>query len=170
MACLRVVLRHLHDYGWTHHIERLMVLANAATLAGINPVELNDWMAENFIDGAEWVMEANVLGMGTYADGGRISTKPYVSGGNYLKKMTNFCKGCAFSPTERTGPAACPLTNGYWNFLLDHAETLGSNYRLAPQLRAAQQRPDRVEIQREAQRCRSIILGRQSQSDTLVSQ
>lgn len=170
MACLRAVLRHLHDYGWTHHIERLMVLANAATLAGINPVELNDWMAENFVDGAEWVMEANVLGMGTYADGGRISTKPYVSGGNYLKKMTNFCKGCAFSPTERTGPAACPLTNGYWNFLLDHAETLGSNYRLAPQLRAAQQRPDRVEIQREAQRCRSIILGRQSQSDTLVSQ
>ena len=110
MNCLGTVLGHLRDYGWTHHIERLMVLTNAATLAGIAPLELNDWMAENFVDGAQWVMEVNVLGMGTFADGGQTSTKPYIAGGNYLKKMTNFCQGCRFSPTERTGERACPLT------------------------------------------------------------
>jgi len=159
MNCLNVVLGHLHDYGWTHHIERLMVLTNAATLAGIDPLALNDWMAENFVDGAQWVMEANVIGMGTYADGGLTSTKPYVAGGNYIKKMTNFCRDCHFVPTERTGDRACPLTNAYWNFLLDDQPVLANNYRIAPQRRAAQQRVDRVEIRRGAERSRSRITG-----------
>lgn len=159
MSCMNAVLSHLRDYGWTHHIERLMVLANAATLAGVDPLALNDWMAENFVDGAEWVMEANVLGMGTYADGGRIATKPYVAGGNYVKKMTDFCRGCRFSPTIRTGDDACPLTNGYWNFLMDHRNDLRMNHRMAPQLRAAEQRIDRVEIQAQARRHREVILG-----------
>ncbi len=158
MACLDAVLGHLRDFGWTHHIERLMVLANVATLAGIDPLEVNDWMAENFVDGAEWVMESNVLGMGTFADGGRISTKPYIAGGNYIKKMTNFCRGCRFAPTKRTGDRACPLTNGYWNFLLDHGEALTGNNRMAPQLRAAVQRPDRVEIVGERPIHRSRLL------------
>ena len=159
MNCLGTVLGHLRDYGWTHHIERLMVLTNAATLAGIAPLEFNDWMAENFVDGAQWVMEVNVLGMGTFADGGQTSTKPYIAGGNYLKKMTNFCQGCRFSPTERTGERACPLTNGYWNFLLDAPGPVATNNRIAPQRKAAQQRPDRVEIQRDARRNRAIIAG-----------
>jgi len=159
MACLDATLGHLRDYGWTHHIERLMVLANAATLAGIDPLALTDWMAENFVDGAQWVMEVNVLGMGTYADGGRTSTKPYVAGGNYLRKMTNFCQGCRFTPTKRTGEGACPLTNGYWNFLLDHAGDLSANHRMAPQLRAAQHRVDRVEIRAQASALRWVIRG-----------
>ena len=159
MSCLHHTLAHLREYGWTHHIERLMVLANAATLAGIDPLALNDWMAENFVDGAEWVMEANVLGMGTFADGGLTSTKPYIAGGNYIKKMTNFCRGCAFLPTERVGPRACPLTNAYWNFFLDDKEAIATNHRLAPQRRAAEQRPDRVEIRLGASRSRRIIAG-----------
>jgi len=158
MNCLATVLGHLREYGWTHHIERLMVLTNAATVAGITPLELNDWMAENFVDGAEWVMEVNVLSMGTFADGGQTSTKPYIAGGNYLKKMTNFCQGCRFSPTERTGERACPLTNGYWNFLLESPGPVATNYRIAPQRKAAHQRPDRVEIRRDAQRSRHIIV------------
>jgi len=159
MACLDAVLGHLRDFGWNHHIERLMVLANAATLAGIDPLQLNDWMAENFVDGAEWVMEANVLGMGTYADGGLMSTKPYIAGGNYLKKMTNFCKTCRFAPTERIGEQACPLTNGYWNFLLKQEVVLRTNHRMAPQLRAASKRDDRYEILAESEEKRSIVLG-----------
>ena len=157
MSCINHTLGHLRDYGWTHHIERLMVLANAATLAGINPLALNDWMAENFVDGAEWVMEANVLGMGTFADGGLTSTKPYIAGGNYIKKMTNFCGDCSYLPTERIGPRACPLTNAYWNFFLDDKEAIATNHRLAPQRRAAEQRHDRVEIRRGASRSRLII-------------
>ena len=162
MACLNAVLGNLHDFGWNHHIERLMVLANAATLAGINPLVLNDWMAENFVDGAEWVMEANVIGMGTFADGGNVSSKPYVAGGNYVKKMTNFCRDCRFTPTVRIGEDACPLTNGYWNFLLAHAEDLRMNHRMAPQLRAAQQRVDRVEIRSQARQHRDVILDKRA--------
>ena len=71
----------------------------------------------SFIDGAEWVMAPNVIGMGMYADGGRMSTKPYVSGGNYISKMTDFCGGCSFDRKARTGDKACPFTTLYWDFL-----------------------------------------------------
>ena len=159
MNCLDSVLGNLRRYGWTHHIERLMVMTNAATLSGIDPLALNDWMADNFVDGAEWVMEVNVIGMGTFADGGLTSTKPYIAGGNYLKKMTNFCQGCRYSPTERTGERACPLTNGYWSFLADAPGPVATNYRIAPQRKAAQQRPDLATIQAEASVNRQRIYG-----------
>jgi len=159
MNCLDSVLGNLRRYGWAHHIERLMVMTNAATLSGIDPLALNDWMADNFVDGAEWVMEVNVIGMGTFADGGLTSTKPYIAGGNYLKKMTNFCQGCRYSPTERTGERACPLTNGYWSFLADAPGPVATNYRIAPQRKAAQQRPDLATIQAEASVNRQRIYG-----------
>ncbi|MEI8264050.1 MAG: cryptochrome/photolyase family protein [Actinomycetes bacterium] len=159
MRCLDGVVRHLHDYSWNHHIERLMVLANAATLAGINPQALTRWMTGAYVDGAEWVMEANVIGMGTFADGGGTATKPYIAGGNYLNKMTNFCKGCAFSPTVRTGETACPLTTLYWDFLIRNEATLSRIHRVAPQRKAALARPDRAEISADAPRAIRIILG-----------
>jgi deoxyribodipyrimidine photolyase-related protein len=160
MRCLNAVLRHLHDYGWNHHIERLMVLANAATLSGMNPLALTRWMTGAYVDGAEWVMEANVLGMGTFADGGKTATKPYIGGGNYVNKMTNFCRGCAFSPTERIGPAACPLTTLYWDFLIRHEAPLAKVHRIAPQRKAALARPDRAEITAQAPNAVAIVLGR----------
>jgi len=159
MRCLNVVLRHLHDYGWNHHIERLMVLANAATVAGMDPLALTRWMTGAYVDGAEWVMEANVIGMGTFADGGKTATKPYIGGGNYLNKMTNFCKGCVFSPTERTGPRACPLTTLYWDFLIRHEVPLAKVNRIAPQRKAALARPDRAEITAQAPTAVAIVLG-----------
>jgi deoxyribodipyrimidine photolyase-related protein len=159
MNCLNTVLGHLREFGWNHHIERLMVLSNAATLAGIVPIELNDWMAQNYVDGAEWVMEVNVLGMGTYADGGETSTKPYIAGGNYLNKMTDYCKGCRYLPTERVGERACPLTNAYWNFLLGDSPVLTTNVRIAPQRRFAAQRPDLDDIVAQAQWARGHIVG-----------
>jgi deoxyribodipyrimidine photolyase-related protein len=159
MRCVDAVLGHLHDYGWNHHIERLMVLANVATLSGMDPHALSRWMAGAYVDGAEWVMEANVIGMGTYADGGKTATKPYISGGNYLSKMTNFCRGCRFTPAERTGPSACPLTTLYWDFLLRHEATLAKVTRIAPQRRAALNRPDREAIQAHAPVAIAQILG-----------
>ncbi len=159
MRCLDGVVRHLNDYSWTHHIERLMVLANAATLAGVSPQAFTKWMIGAFVDGAEWVMEANVIGMGTFADGGATGTKPYIAGGNYLNKMTNFCKGCAFSPTIRTGETACPLTTLYWDFLIRNEAPLSRINRIAPQRKAALARPDRMEISAHAPHATRIILG-----------
>ena len=158
MRCLDGVLKHPHNYGWNHHIERLMILANAATLAGINPLELSNWMATTYVDGAQWVMEANVVGMGTFGDGGQTATKPYIGGGNYISKMTNYCKGCKFSPTVRTGDDACPLTTLYWDFLIRNEEKLAKFNRIAPQRRAALGRPDRQKIQAQAPLATKIVL------------
>jgi len=158
MRCLDGVLSHLRSYGWNHHIERLMILANAATLAGVDPAALSTWMQGAYVDGAQWVMEANVVGMGTFADGGETSTKPYIAGGNYVSTMTNYCRGCAYSPTTRTGPTACPLTTLYWDFLLRHEATLAKVHRIAPQRRAALARPDRDEIRAQAPHAVNVIL------------
>ncbi|MBU6234173.1 MAG: cryptochrome/photolyase family protein [Acidobacteria bacterium] len=159
MVCLSTALRHLHDFGWTHHIERLMIMTNAATLAGLRPRDVARWMEITFVDGAEWVMEANVIGMGMFADGGATATKPYIAGGNYIKKMTDCCRTCAFQPTERATETACPLTTLYWTFFLDHSERLAGLHRIAPQRRAAEQRPDRVEILQRSDQARRIVRG-----------
>ena len=131
MVCLSRTLGWVHEYGWTHHIPRLMVIANLATLAGIDPAQLSDWMWRSYVDGAEWVMLPNVIGMGTFADGGRLSTKPYVSGGNYISKMTDFCSDCRFAKSKRVGDDACPFTTLYWDFLDRNRETLQDNHRMA---------------------------------------
>jgi deoxyribodipyrimidine photolyase-related protein len=130
MVCVRRTLEWVDAHAWTHHIPRLMVIANLATLAGVRPAELVDWMWRAYVDGAEWVMVPNVVGMGMYADGGRMSTKPYVSGGNYLSRMTDFCDDCRFVVSRRTGADACPFTTLYWDFLDRHADVLRGNHRL----------------------------------------
>ena len=129
-ACLRSALTQTHDLGWSHHIVRLMVLANWALQRGYQPREMNDWFVDMFVDGTQWVMPANVIGMGLFADGGEMATKPYAAGGAYLNRMTDFCRGCRYSPTVRVGSKACPFTAGYWWFLHRHQDTLGSNHRL----------------------------------------
>ena len=131
MNCVSHVARWVAEDGWTHHIPRLMVLANLATLAGVEPKAMVRWMRAAFVDGAEWVMVPNLIGMGLYADGGRMSTKPYVSGGNYLSKMTDFCRGCEFDKSARTGETACPFTTLYWDFLDRNRDALRPNHRLA---------------------------------------
>jgi deoxyribodipyrimidine photolyase-related protein len=131
MNCVAHVAKWVEQDAWTHHIPRLMVLANLATLAGIDPSKMMRWMWASFIDGAEWVMAPNVIGMGMYADGGRMSTKPYVSGGNYISKMTDFCGGCSFDRKARTGDTACPFTTLYWDFLDRNRDALQSNHRMA---------------------------------------
>lgn len=131
MVCLSRTLSWVRAYGWTHHIPRLMVIANLATLAGIEPQQLTDWMWRAYVDGAEWVMVPNVVGMGTFADGGRMSTKPYVSGGNYIDRMTDFCGDCRFRKGDRVGEDACPFTTLYWDFLARHEDELRGNHRMA---------------------------------------
>ncbi len=134
MACVANAMRHLHDHGYTHHIERLMVLGNLALTSGVDPAAMTDWMWASFVDGAEWVMLPNVIGMALHADGGRMATKPYASGGAYINRMSDSCGSCRFDPKQRSGPDACPFTTLYWDFLARNAMTFGSNHRLARQL------------------------------------
>jgi len=136
MACVASVAGHLHDHGYTHHIERLMVLGNLALTAGVDPWAMSEWMRVTFVDGAEWVMLPNVVGMALFADGGRMSTKPYASGGAYLKKMGDSCRGCRFDPGARTGERACPYTTLYWDFLARNEPVLAGNHRMARPLAA----------------------------------
>ena len=121
-------------HGWNHHIERLMVLGNLALTTGVDPWAMTDWMWSGFVDGAEWVMLPNVIGMALHADGGRMATKPYASGGAYINRMSDFCSGCRFDPKQRTGDDACPFTTLYWDFLARNREALSGNHRLARQL------------------------------------
>ncbi len=132
--CLSQVISEVRERGWTHHINRLMVLGSWALQRGINPRELNDWFIDAFVDGTPWVMPANVVGMSQYADGGQVATKPYTSGGSYLSSMTNYCQGCVFSPKVRLGPTACPMTAGSWAFLERSESTLRGNHRMAQPL------------------------------------
>lgn len=100
-------------------------------LGGLRPSELVEWMWAGFVDGAEWVMVPNVIGMALYADGGRMATKPYASGGAYIDRMSDYCKACRFDRAERVGPDACPFTTLYWSFSKPHRERFARNPRIA---------------------------------------
>ncbi len=150
MACVSGVVRHLHDHGYTHHIERLMVLGNLALTAGVDPWAMSEWMRVMFVDGAEWVMLPNVVGMALHADGGMMATKPYASGGAYINKMSDSCRGCRFDPKRRTGDDACPYTTLYWDFLARHHDALRGNHRMARPLAAMRQLGDLVEVRARA--------------------
>jgi deoxyribodipyrimidine photolyase-related protein len=136
MACVRHVVENVRARGYAHHIERLMVLGNLALTGGVDPAAMTEWMWATFVDGAEWVMLPNVIGMALYADGGLMATKPYAAGGAYINRMSDHCRGCRYDPRRRVGADACPYTTLYWDFLARHRSTLSSNHRMARQLGA----------------------------------
>ncbi len=131
MRCLSQCLTQALETGYLHHIQRLMVISNFATLAGLHPKEVLDWFMHLFIDAYDWVMVPNVMGMGMFADGGSISTKPYVSSGAYINKMSDYCNGCAYSVKKKTGEKACPFNYLYWYFLDINKKKLGNNQRMS---------------------------------------
>ena len=133
-AC-RSALTSVRETGWTHHIPRLMVLGNYAQQRGWDPAAVTDWFHRSFVDGYDWVMVPNVVGMSQHADGGVMATKPYVAGGNYLATMTDHCGGCVFDPKIRVGERACPMTAGYWLFLARHRERFEANPRMRQAVR-----------------------------------
>ncbi|RCG23994.1 cryptochrome/photolyase family protein [Sphaerisporangium album] len=129
--CLSWALRQVRDTGFTHHIVRLMVLGNYAMQRGLDPVALTDWFHRCFVDGYDWVMVPNVVGMSQHADGGLLTTKPYAAGGAYINRMSDFCGGCRYRPSRRTGGDACPFTAGYWWFVARNEERLAGNPRMS---------------------------------------
>ncbi len=154
LNCIDTVVRQVIDEGWSHHITRLMVLSNFATLCGYSPRELTDWFWVAYIDAYDWVVEPNVLGMGTFADGGLTATKPYVSGAAYINKMSDYCKRCQFNPKLATGPEACPFTALYWTFLERH-EFLSRNPRMSMPYNTLRKKSaeERRALQARAEQC-----------------
>ena len=130
LHCIDTVVDQVIREGWSHHITRLMVLSNLATLCGFSPRELTDWFWFAYVDAYDWVVETNVLGMATYADGGLTATKPYVSGAAYINRMSNYCGHCKYDPKKSTGEDSCPFTALYWTFLERNQDVLSNNFRL----------------------------------------
>ncbi|OUT74167.1 MAG: cryptochrome/photolyase family protein [Synechococcus sp. TMED19] len=135
MGCVDTVLTDLKTSGYAHHIQRLMVLTNLGLLAGLEPQGLTAWFKAHFIDAHDWVMQTNVVGMGLWADGGRLGSKPYAASGRYINKMSDYCKGCRFNPAKRSGADACPFNVLYWDFMARHAVRFRNHPRMALMIR-----------------------------------
>ncbi len=144
--CLASVLGDLRQRGWVHHIPRLMVLGNYALQRGWDPAALTAWFHESFVDGYDWVMLPNVIGMSQHADGGLMATKPYAAGGAYINRMSDYCKPCVYDPKVRVGPTACPFTAGYWAFLDRNRERLAGNHRMRQPLTGLDRLKDLPEL------------------------
>jgi deoxyribodipyrimidine photolyase-related protein len=140
IAPLDHVIDKTLEYGWAHHIERLMIAANLMNLAGIEPQEVYRWFMEMFVDAYDWVMVPNVFGMGLTSEGGIFTTKPYICGSNYLRKMSDF----------KPGPWCDVMDGLLWRFVAHHEQTLKANQRLAPMVanlaRVVRKRPEIFEL------------------------
>ena len=130
MTCMSQSIKQTLTYGYAHHIQRLMVTGLFSLLYGIDPKQIHQWYLAVYVDAVEWVELPNTLGMSQYADNGIMASKPYVASGNYINKMSNYCKNCRFKPSEAVGEEACPFTTLFWDFLDTHADTFKNNPRM----------------------------------------
>ncbi len=118
-------IKNAVDYGWSHHIERLMILSNIMNLCEIKPTIVYRWFMEMFVDSSDWVMVPNVYGMGLFSDGGIFATKPYICGSSYFMKMMDFKKG-----------DWCNTMDGlYWRFINRNRNFFLKNPRLSMMVR-----------------------------------
>jgi len=151
LNCLKNVIKQTHDNAYSHHIQRLMITGNFALLYGISPAQINDWYLAVYIDAFEWVELPNTSGMAIYADGGIVASKPYCASGNYINKMSNFCKNCVYDVKKTTGKNACPFNYLYWNFLIKHQDKLKKNARLFyPYANLARKSKEEIEVIKES--------------------
>lgn len=130
MNCLKDAINQSLDYGYAHHIQRLMITGNFALLAGVHPDEIDAWYLGIYVDAIEWVQITNTRGMSQFADGGIVGTKPYVSSASYIDKMSHYCGSCYYKKAIKTGEKACPFNSLYWNFYDKNEEKLGKNPRI----------------------------------------
>ena len=113
------IIRQLKTEAYCHHIERLMLLGNFMLLCRFRPEAVYKWFMELFIDAYDWVMVPNVYGMSQFADGGTFTTKPYISGSNYVLKMSD----------EKKGEWTAVWDALFWTFVGDHLELFMKNPR-----------------------------------------
>lgn len=146
MRCLSEVIGQTLEFGYAHHIQRLMITGLFALLLGVEPRAVHEWYLAVYVDAVEWVELPNTIGMSQFADGGIIASKPYVATGKYIKRMSNYCTHCRYDPDEALGEAACPFTTLYWDFLIRHEARFHDHPRAAMQWRNL----DRLDAERRA--------------------
>ena len=130
MNCLKHAINQSLDDAHAHHIQRLMVIGNFALLTMVHPDEVDQWYLGIYIDAIEWAEITNTRGMSQFADGGKVATKPYVSSGSYIHKMSNYCESCYYSVNQKTGEKSCPFNSLYWNFLYQKQDHFKGNHRM----------------------------------------
>jgi deoxyribodipyrimidine photolyase-related protein len=131
MHCVHQCLQPVLDHAYSHHIPRLMVLANLALIAGVHPRAIGDWFYGMYVDAVDWVTTPNTIGMGMHADHAVVGTKPYCGSGKYVQRMSDYCKSCRYDVRKRTGDDACPFNVFYWDFLQRNEERFADNHRMA---------------------------------------
>ncbi|MEK9685099.1 MAG: cryptochrome/photolyase family protein [Rhodospirillaceae bacterium] len=131
LACLREAIGSTQKTAYSHHIQRLMITGNFAALIGVEPRQLERWYLAVYADAIEWVEMPNTLGMALFADGGKMASKPYISSGSYINRMSDFCAGCKYSVQKKNGAEACPFNYLYWGYLIRHESQLAQNPRMA---------------------------------------
>tara|TARA_Y100000590_G_scaffold246652_1_gene277134 strand:- start:322 stop:1812 length:1491 start_codon:yes stop_codon:yes gene_type:complete len=132
---LDYAIKNTLKYGWSHHIERLMILSNIMNLCEIKPKLVYKWFMEMFVDSSDWVMVPNVYGMGLFSDGGIFATKPYICGSSYFMKMMDFKKG-----------DWCDIMDGlYWRFINKNRNFFLKNPRSSMMVRIY----DKMKIERK---------------------
>ena len=158
MTCMSQSIKQTLTYGYAHHIQRLMVTGLFSLLYGIDPKQIHQWYLAVYVDAVEWVELPNTLGMSQYADNGIMASKPYVASGNYINKMSNYCKNCRFKPSEAVGENACPFTTLFWDFLDTHADTFKNNPRMGFMLKNLERKSatDIADIKAQAIKIRSL--------------
>jgi deoxyribodipyrimidine photolyase-related protein len=134
MNCIRQSVGQLIEHAYAHHIQRLMVLGLFAMLLGVRPYAVHQWHMSMYADAIDWASLPNVLGMSQYGDGGIVGSKPYAASGNYISRMSDYCRGCRYDPRQAIGERACPFTTLYWNFLERNRDKIGGNRRMRLQL------------------------------------
>ncbi|MEL7527529.1 MAG: cryptochrome/photolyase family protein [Pseudomonadota bacterium] len=151
MRCLSEAIGQTIGEAYAHHIQRLMITGNFALLAGIEPHEVHEWYLAVYSDAYEWVELPNTLGMSQFADGGLLASKPYVSSGNYINKMSDHCETCSYDVRRKTGENACPFNALYWDFLERNHDVLKGNPRLGqPYATWTRMAPDKQQGYRES--------------------
>ncbi|MDB2243993.1 cryptochrome/photolyase family protein [Halorubrum ezzemoulense] len=129
MRCLSEAVGHVREFGYAHHIERLMVLSNFALVYGADPADVNEWFHLGFVDAYHWVTTPNVVAMGSFGTD-VLSSKPYASSGSYVNRMSDHCADCPYAVSRTTGDGACPFNALYWDFLKENEETLRGTGRM----------------------------------------
>lgn len=156
MNCMRHAINQSLDDAHAHHIQRLMVTGNFALLSMVDPDEVDRWYLGIYIDAIEWAEITNTRGMSQFADGGIVATKPYVSSGSYINKMSNYCKSCQYSVSKKTGENACPFNSLYWNFLHKKQEHFKNNQRMGMMMNVLK-KMDQETLEAHIERAEAII-------------
>ncbi len=130
MKCMQQALGQSLDYSYAHHIQRLMITGNFCLIAGIDPAQVDAWYLGVYVDAIEWVEMPNTRGMSQFADGGLIASKPYNASGNYINKMSDYCKHCHYDVKQKTTDSACPFNSLYWDFMIRHRDRFDANPRI----------------------------------------